>query len=395
MSISRSTSSPTSTQAATTTPQPTPISPPEAIRQVTPIEDVLPGQFQQLYASPDGALWLVTDKGVAVRRDEGWRAYLDDLSGEMVGIDPDGRVWVMSEDTAQIRAWDGSSWTVYGAETGWQPLVLEDEWYREIGWVQPDEQGRLWLATSQDVRMLHGERWTVFTPADMDMEPFDPHVLWATFALEVAESTDTVWIGECDWGGPGPVGGQGVRWFDGQAWHGADSPVPGGCATFIEEDRQGRVWIGVEENVWRYDAMSGGWSRFVPPDPPIADMRFGFVHALALDPHDDAWPALVLCGGASCFGRIALYRIEDDVWTQIGDTADFGGGLPAHKLVPDGADAYWLFWVGSLYRVVGETAELVYGLGPVYHTVVDASGRVWFAAWYDGRDWLWTLDVRA
>ena len=80
---------------------------------------------------------------------------------------------------------------------------------------------------------------------------------------------------------------------------------------------------------------------------------------------------------------------------QMGEPMDFGGGLPAHRLVPEGADTYWLFWVGSIYHVVGETAEPVRGLGPVYNAVVDASGEVWFAAWYEGRDWLWTLDVKA
>jgi len=46
-------------------------------------------------------------------------------------------------------------------------------------------------------------------------------------------------MGECDWDGPGLVGGCGARWYDEHTWHGADLPVASGCMTVIEEDRFG------------------------------------------------------------------------------------------------------------------------------------------------------------
>jgi ligand-binding sensor domain-containing protein len=87
------TQTPTPTDTPTPSPTPTPL--PAMFRPVTPVEDVLPGDFERLHASPDGALWLMTDQGVArlldrqrgCRRDLclGWR-FLDGLRGRR-GLD--------------------------------------------------------------------------------------------------------------------------------------------------------------------------------------------------------------------------------------------------------------------------------------------------------------------
>ncbi len=387
---------PKPTPASAPTPPPTPIPSliphPEGFRTVAVIEEVLPSEFRRLHASADGTLWLITDAGIARLEDGTWRAYLTDFSGDLVGFDAAGRAWVVSEETDTISAWDGSSWTVYRAEAGWLPIALEDEWYREIGWMQTDDVGRLWLATSQDVRTFDSQRWTVFTPAQMGMGQVGPQQRWPTFTIEVAESSGTVWVGECDWCGPGPFGGQGVRWFDGQAWRGADSPAAAGCTTAIEEDGQGHVWMGVDERLWRYDSTSGDWTQLTPPESPIIDMRFGFVDAIAVGPSRVPWPAMVLCG-ASCYGKTALYRVEDGDWMQMAEVKEFGGNLSPYKFVSNEAGGGWLLWAGSLYRVAEGRTEPVPGLGLVSDILVDTAGRLWLVARDQGQDVLWTLDM--
>ena len=361
-------------------------------RPVTPLEDVLPGDFERLHASPDGALWLITDQSIAKLVDTTWSIYLTGFAGELVGIDASERVWVVSEDASEISAWDGASWMDYGVDAGWLPIVLEDEWYLDTGWGQSDGAARFWLATSQDVRVFDGERWTVFTPEDMGMGEVGDEAQWATFALQVSQSTGDVWVGECDWCGPGPFGGQGARWFDGQVWRGADSPVGSGCVTVIEEDSAGRIWLGVDEILWRYDPASGNWTQFTPPEPPVEWTRFGFAHAIALDQSDDPWPAMVLCG-ASCYGKIVLYHIHDGVWIQIGEALEFYGVEPPHQLVTGADGQLWLFWEGGIYRVAGDVIEPVTNLY-VQFVAVDATGRVWFVARDGGRDVLWVLNTR-
>ena len=390
------TSKPAETPASTTTPTPMPGSLPEMFHLVALTDDVF-GGIERLYGSPDGGLWAITGEGIARLEDGSWGLYLSEHTGKLAGIDGSGRVWVLGEDGSEISAWDGApspdgapsgdggAWTTYGADAGWVPFAESWDYYASGG--QSDALGRLWFATSQDVRVFDGERWIVFSPADMGMGPPMDEELDVVFSIVILES-GAVWVGECEWGGPGPFGGRGVRWFDGSAWHGADSPVASGCATEIAEDGAGNVWVGVEENLWRYDPASGAWAEFAPPEPPI-DGRFGFLNSLAVDPSGDPWPMIVICGGASCYGNIALYHVHDGAWTQIGGVAEYD--LQWGPFF--GADGTpWVFWDGGVYRIAEDTPELMV---PLYarSVVKDGSGQVWFLAWYEGRDWLWMLDI--
>jgi hypothetical protein len=377
---------PTGTPKPTLTPTLTPTPLPDIFRPVIPIDEESLGNSRELHTSPDGTLWLITEQSVARLLDDTWSVYLSDYAGHVAGIDATGRVWVISEDNSQISAWDGGSWTVYGAEEGWTPLA--DTWYHYASGGQSDAMGRLWFGTSQDVRVFDGERWTVIPPEGMGMGPPMNEWLGGEFKVSILNS-GAVWVLECDWGGPGPFGGRGARWFDGTTWHGADSPVASGCATVITEDDAGRVWMGVEENVWRYDPASGAWAKFAPPEPPI-EGRFGFLEHLAVDSSGDPWPMIVICGGASCYGKIALYHVHDGVWTQIGDVAEYDIQWGP---IFDADGTPWVFWDdGSVYRIVQDTPELMSSLY-ARSAVVDGSGRVWFLAWYDGRAWLWMLDL--
>jgi hypothetical protein len=117
-------------------------------------------------------------------------------------------------------------------------------------------------------------------------------------------------------------------------------------------------------------------------------MRFGFADAIALAPSGDPWPAMVLCGGASCYGSIALYHVHDGAWTQIGKVAEFEG--PYYSLVFDAAGTPWLFWDGAVYRLRGDAPEPLADL-VVQSVAVDTAGRVWFVALVEGQLWLLTI----
>ena len=210
------------------------------------------------------------------------------------------------------------------------------------------------------------------------------------FSSEIAERTGTVWVGECDWCGPGPLGGQGARWFDGQTWHGADSPVASGCVTAIEEDSAGRVWMNVWATLYRYDPASGGWSQFATPESPVEWERLRFAHAIALDPSGDPCPAMVLCG-ASCYGNIVPYHVHDGIWTQIGEVIEYSGLPLPVQLVAGAPGELWLSWEGGIYRIAGDVPDPMIPLG-IPAIALDGAGRAWFVAWREGRWWLWTLD---
>jgi hypothetical protein len=336
---------------------------------------------------------MVTDRSVTQRADDAWRVHLADsdldsyfdAGGQIVGIDAAGRVWVASDDTAEIAAWDGADWTPYTADEGWTPVGTGDDWYRAINWGQNDRRERFWLATSEDVRVFDGKRWAVYHPEDMGIGPPEHEELIHDFHLRVMQESEWVWLGACEWAGPGPVGGRGVRWFDGETWQGADSPVASGCAMAIEEDPSGRVWLGVQAVVWRYDPASGDWARFAPPDDPPDEnerWRYGAVTDIDLDAAGDPWVTILLCGGASCDTEV-LYHVSDGVWTQVGGLGFYRGAI----IEVDGTP--WFFGSG-VHRIEGATLEMVAPL-LIESVAVDDTGTVWFVAQYRGAEHLWAI----
>jgi hypothetical protein len=355
-------------------------------KMVIPVDEVLSGTVESLVSTADGTLWLITEQDIAKILDTTLTVYLTGIAGEVAGIDSTGRVWVVNEETTEISAWNGQAWTTYGVDAGWTPLT--DDTYQYVHGGLSDLQGRIWFTTSQDVRAFDGNQWTVYTPQEMGMGPMLYEDLMASFEVTVLPS-GRVWVSECDWGGPGPFGGRGIRWLDDGVWQGASSPVASGCAIAIAEDSLGQVWMGVDSNLWRYDPASGDWTEFSLPEPPIAEMRFGFIDSLVVDPHDTVWTILVLCGGASCYGNCVLYHFRDELWTQVGEVGEYDSGYWGPIF---GADAVpWLYWDGGIYRISGNSPELMSPLMGRF-SAKDNSGRLWLVAPDKGRDMLWVLD---
>lgn len=347
------------------------------LRLVALIPPALLGEVTGLRADPDGDLWVFATYGYAVWRDGQWTTQPSGRDQILIGVDDAERMWFfIEEDRSKITFWDGGpEFTL--ADDGWLP-VPDPAWLEGRG-VLTDGAERVWLATEQDVRAFDGTRWTVFAAPDMDMTPpQDPGIL-TMFTLELVGEPGQIWVGECDWGGPGPLGGGGARWFDGQAWQGADSPVGSGCVVAIEEDSLGRVWVGLDADLWRYDPSADEWTRFGPPQP-TERYRIGYVTDIAIDPTGEPWPLFALCGGASCGGEQARYRLHDGAWAQIGDVSY---GMD-QTLVFDGAGTPWLLG-GGMYQVESnQPVEPPISLLAVQAVTVDTVGRVWVAGWQVG-----------
>jgi hypothetical protein len=356
-------------------------------RLIAVVDEVVAGDVHALQSTSDDTLWLITDQGVARLVDSTWTPYLTDFAGEVAGIDSTGRVWVVSDDTSQIAAWDGTSWTTYGAEAGW--TALPDDGFRYVRGGQQDALGQLWFAASHEVRAFKQDRWTTYTLADMGMDPGETEDRATDFKITVARN-GTIWIGECDWGGPGPLGGRGARWFDGQTWRGAQSPAASGCVIDITEDQAGHIWLGIDDRLWRYDPATDVWTDFPTDEPFLTEAHHTHISSVKVGPDDDPWPVVMLCGGASCYGNDVLYHIHDGVWTQVGAVGEFLGN-ESYGPFFDSQGNVWLQWEDALYQIVGDEPELVSPLA-VRYGAFDAMGRLWIVAWSEGRATLWVLD---
>jgi hypothetical protein len=355
------------------------------LRLIGPVPSLL-GEVTRLRAGPDASLQVLGAGGYLVWREGHWSMQLLDRALVLVGVDDSERMWLIdAEDGSKLYTWDGGP--DYALEdAGWVPvpgpLSLQGRG------TLTGAAGRVWLATDQDVRSFDGERWSTFSRQDLGMlAPADQDVE-GTFTLELAGDADQVWVGECDWGGPGPRGGGGARWFDGDRWRGADSPVASGCVLAIGEDRMGRVWVGVDSELWRYDPDVDDWDHVAPPQPPTG-YRFMSIADLALDPASEPWPLFPLCSGASCVIADTRYHLYNGEWRQIGEPSS-----DPQSLAFDGHGTPWLFLGGRLYGIqdnrLVDTAAV--DLFPEALTV-DSAGWVWVAGRQPGEgSGLWVLE---
>ncbi|MBN2392792.1 MAG: hypothetical protein JXR84_18825 [Anaerolineae bacterium] len=349
-----------------------------------------------LQALPDGSLRLMTSVGYATFRDGQWDTQLVDEGQTLVGVHADGRAWILDETGDTIYMRDAGGERVAADVGGWTP-VSDSRALLGRG-VVSDAQGKVWLATEQDVRIFDGEQWTIYTREAMGMPPAEWEDLLPGLALTYVESQQQMWVRSCDWGGPGPFGGGGARWFDGQAWHGDDSPVADGCVTAIVAGAEGNVWVGLDHGlVYRFGQTSGAWREFPLPEPD--EYRRGYPAALSLGPDGTPWLLSALCGGASCDATRALYHLRDDVWIEVAGLRDYPEGLiyqgPTLPVLFDEAGTPWFLFGMMAFRIVDDrleqppAAEL-----NVWDATVDAAGQIWVVAnAKDDSPALWILEV--
>lgn len=357
-----------------------------AARLLAPLSSLVAGRVVGLQPAEDGGVWLITEQEVARLYDGKAEVYLSEMIGKPTGIDGDGSIWIAAEDGTQISAWNGRGWSVFGSESGWTPL---NEWSNGyVSMAQGTMHNGLWFGTPQDVRMFDGSRWTIFTPEQAGISPPVYDDLMRDFNVLTA-SDGSVWVFECDWGGPGPFGGGGVHWYSDNAWHGVDSPASSGCASALVEDIAGSIWVGVESSLWRYEPDSDLWTEFPAPEVPVPDMRFGYIESLSIAPDGDIWAVYALCGGASCFGLRVLFHLYDGQWIQVGDPAEYSNSTWGPLFAASGTG--WLAWSGSVYQIRSNTLELAAALESTFGAC-DSSGRVWFVAAYEGADALWVIE---
>jgi len=372
---------------------PTPTSEAILIGPFVPFEDYEKqslGAIFDLASSPNGTLWLITSQGLSSTFESTWIVHPE--HGDIVlGFDELGRTWVTTKDGETASAWNGEDWKIYALESGWTPAgpVFRSGPYATVSEdIVTDERGWVWLATQQDVRRFDGEQWRIYDPDDVGYYPTEDMIEqgYAYLLTDMAiDSVGDVWIADCAWMGPGPDG-QGARWFTGRYWWGRSSQVvSSGCVEDIEVDETGRIWVGVDETLWRYTPR-WGWNKFIPPKiDPSWGPRWGYITEIELGGQDIVWVTITPCEGASCdSGLFLVYRVINGEWTLVSDNG------PGDLALDSDGNGWWCV-DNSLYNVIDESVNLVADLNPFYCTVeLDTNGRSWLAL--PGQSTLWYLD---
>jgi hypothetical protein len=372
------TATPTSVPVATATPTIVSIDPFRGVASLAGLLDDSSGEVH-VRAPADGSIWVITSQKAYRWNGQEWEIVLSENEDMLAAVDDGGQLWVLRQDTSEISVWQGGQWASYSADSGWvDPGFFEVSWWATTPWsVYTGAGGVLWIPMEQDVRAFDSARWKGYTLEDMGFPQPEMEDISIAHNIVIADEGAEVWVGECYYSGPGPMGGGGVRWYDGQTWHGEDAQVGSGCVSAMDVDPVGDVWLGSSDNVWRYDYKGQSWTEYSLPGDMLSGFNFTHPRQLMVDQAGDVWVIEQMCGGASCDGPANLYRIHNGEWSLIIDAEYWASSFK--QLVLDGTGQGWLFWEGMFYQLDDKPLEPVASIA-TRGVDVSSDGSIWVVA---------------
>lgn len=339
-----------------------------------PFDGVLPGLVLDLRVSPDGILWVMNENGIASLFGSTWKVHFPEETFWLAGFDDTGRTWMVNEPGTAILSWNGNEWRVYGDQEGWTPIHTQRLLRRGEEMVT-DRTGRIWMTTYQDVRSFDGREWRVPPLRELGFEPDAETASYDGYFFPAVERDHqgNIWVGNCDSRGE-ELTGQGARWYNGVTWQGNTGHTAAGCVRDITVDPEGRVWLGIDDLLWRFDPDKSEWTQFALPEPP-ADTRIGWIEDIRFGPDGNPWLAIALCGGASCGSAYLRYEMEPERWVKVPQPDEFD----LYRLFFDPGGNAWLYSGEGLFRVQGNTLEQVQGV-EICAITQDSRGWLYLAA---------------
>jgi ligand-binding sensor domain-containing protein len=265
-------------------------------------------------------------------------------------------------------------WTVAGrlfAATANRLHVLEPDgvtWQQRqnvsVKDVMSDSSGKIWVATSQGVRLYRPDGWDLLT----DRIGTPPS---GTVRALAEDSFGRVWIG----------GDSGLTLFDRNRFvvtlNDQIAPLPNGSITSLLVDRENRLWVGTGNGLARLELNSEGVQNStifrLPDGSPWLGLAGNAIHDLAALP--DGTVVISTATGLSYY-RAGVFQQDSSV------------PITPQNL-PLSVDEVGRLWAGSAVRTLNGWRgyfETNSGLRStnVSDNVADKAGRVWFSHAPDG-----------
>ena len=301
-----------------------------------------------------GGLWLVTDQGVRLWEDQGWKrkAPSSDSFGACTGAleDSAGNLWVGTWNHGLWRLDPGGKYHVYQIGRSARPEAIRalfEDAERNV-WIGTEASG-LWQLSRRVFRTIgaaegmaseivrsvtEGSDGRIWVATQAGLESFNPDPQPVPVLQTAA---DYLWCVHRDSGGNIWVGdyGGGVFLRDSQRTHTVEpsSGEKGRTITlFFEEPGQG-MWVGRENGLWR--ASGTGLVR----EPLPGDTSGAVVRSMALDHQSRLWLGL---GGGGLLCR------EAGKWTCV-PIPGAGLSTSVSTLLVDSKGTLWVGTAGRGY----------------------------------------------
>ena len=298
----------------------------------------LPGnRIQDIYAHPDGTIWLATFNGIAILNGrEKEESKLDNecaldntgLPSDTVyeiTMDSDGLMWFATKGGA--ASFDGLEWTEYTVSNSGLPVNFVKN-------IAKDSKGNIWFGTmGGGVAMYDGSEWATYNIDNSELPSADINYL-------AIDNGDTVWVATDN----------GIGKFNGSTWivyNELNSGIPVNKTLVIEIDRDSSKWFGHSNGtVTKFDGTN--WTNFNSSNSTV--LKDGFVNDIMEDYDGSIW--IVTEYGLTEFNGIA--------WADYtGERYRFLEGKTKISFAIDGSDDKWIGTLQNGVVAFGPTVKIV------------------------------------
>ncbi len=380
---------------------------------------------REMKAAPDSSLYVVSDNGVAIFKNDTWSVLNTSTSGLPtnniwdVAFGPDGKRYFATTGKGVVVQ-DGANWISYTtANTGINTL-------NNVYAVAVTTDGILWaiggLSPIAGVRLAKFEAgvWTGFTSVGIGITPSAPlrkltagsagqiYLISLSTASILQQGTWTHYksqeIGCAPDADIAPVeDGAGRIWiftpcqlarFDGQTWHGLTLGLPGPpdgtLFDGIAEGPDGSIWMGTYEGGYIARLKEDdAWEQYHPTNfgatnarvtsvqgAPDGQMWFGLENSEILRYANGDWTLFDTCAAyfPGNFVITAATAPNGDQWFSFGPSSS-PPTAPFDGLARYSADGQWQFF---------STANAPLVTGYIRKILFEADGTAWFATTFVG-----------
>lgn len=333
----------------------------------------------------NGILWISTSAGAFRQEGDDWQQMSKEPTGDILGVDGAGRMWILLGEGERIATFDGKEWIIYGEAEGWLALG-EDYLSPGVGdGLSTDEKGTTWIATGMDdLRRFDPttSTWELFKAIEIGFDAPTEDNYQGHFLTDTLLASDgSIWVSDCIGMGEN-LEGQGARRFDGTRWEAVEE-TKDMCIFDMEMDDNGRIWLGTFDIVIFYDAKKSDWSILTLP---VYERR-QFVTKIDLDVNGIPWIEVLRAGGASLFGSTLRLHLAKDQW--IIDDEQTNDYMPSSLALSKSGES-WICKEGGIFRMKDGVTDLIFEHHyPMCKLQIDGQGKIWagFLAMEDSKLW--------
>lgn len=340
----------------------------------------------QSFSVKNYKIFLAGTYGLAILDLAQNETYIKRLRNTPIGVDNDLTLWYIIEKSNSIFRWDGANTSEFSKENGWilpakfftPPIPSRHSFFLTEG-------KKVWLATSNDVRLFNGSTWRIFTANEIGIQLPRKAGTQSVFTISRDPSTGDIWVAACYWKGNQWIGGTSPFQFDGKSWHRTEFPVENICVTNLSIGNNGNILLTTPDSLWEYNGQEWAEVSLPSTDAGSRNTTFRF-DSMWTDKFENQWLMSPIIKPSGVVDQHILYQYKNQNLSRF---ASFKGLLPP-SIFSTSIEYSIAFNEKQLYQVAPTGMEL---LSEHFFDLIaqDETGNIWLISDTKTRPVLWQL----